>query len=399
MACRFRFVALSGAALVLVVTMACGDKNPVGPTPPPSTCTYTVSPATAQADAAGQSLTVRVDTAPSCNWTARTGAGWATVSPASGSGPADVVVTVAANDAFAERTVTVTIADKDVSVRQRAKAAPAPVCSYALESGSSTFGAEGGRGRVAVKTEAGCAWTARSESPWITLRVTSGKGPGEIEYDVASYDGIDQRSTAIVVEQASFPVRQDPPSPASCSYSVDPTSTTLHWHGATGDGFETRLTTSARCSWTAAAGASWIELLTPASGTGSAAMRLRIASYTEQQTRRAPLEIRWPASSAGQNVWITQEGCYYAIGATTDTVPAAGGRRQVSVFGTPVSTDCSIGCPWTVTSNASWILVSGSGSRAGDDVLFFDVAVNTTGAPRTGTLTIAGRTLTVTQGS
>ena len=42
--------------------------------------------------------------------------------------------------------------------------------------------------------------------------------------------------------------------------------------------------------------------------------------------------------------------------------------------------------------------MAGSSSRAGDDDLFFDVDPNLTGAARTGTLTIAGRTLTVTQG-
>ena len=142
-----------------------------------------------------------------------------------------------------------------------------------------------------------------------------------------------------------------------------------------------------------------MELLTAPGGAGSATMRVRVGAYTEQQTRRAPLELRWPAATAGQNVWITQEGCAYAISITSDSVPAAGGRRRVSVFGTPVSVDCAIGCPWTVTANASWIHVPGSTSRAGDDDLFFDVDPNTTGAPRSGTLTIAGRTLVVNQGS
>jgi hypothetical protein len=399
MALRLRFTAaLVGVAAIYLVASACGgNKNPIEPTPPPSTCTYTLSAAVVQADAAGQSISVRIETAAACTWTARAAASWVTLSPTSGSGPADIVMTVAANDATVERSMTVTIADRELTLRQRAKAAPS--CAYALESGSSTFGPEGGRGRVSVKTEGGCAWTARSESPWITLRVSSGIGPGEIEYDVAPYDGTAQRQTAITVEGASFPVRQDPPPPASCSYNVDPTSTSLHWHGSVGDGFETRLTTGANCSWTAAPGASWIELLTPASGSGSAAMRVRINAYTGQTTRQAPLEIRWPAATAGQNVWITQEGCYYAISLTSDNVPAAGGRRRVSVFGTPVTVNCSIGCPWTVAANAPWIHIPGSTSRAGDDDVFFDVDPNTTGAPRTGTLTIAGRVLTVVQGS
>lgn len=387
--------ALSCVASVFLVAAACGgSKNPLTPTPP---CTYTLSPGSVQATAAGQSTSVRLDAGASCAWTASVSSNWVTVNPASGAGPADIVITVAANDGSLERSTIVTIADRELAVRQQGKSTP--VCSYALESGSSTFGPEGGQGRVSVRTDAGCAWTARSESSWLTLRVASGTGPGDIEYDVAPYNGTAQREAAIVVEQASFPVRQDPPVATSCSYGVEPTSTSLHWHGSVGDGLEVRLTTAAQCPWTAAAGASWIELVTAPGGAGSATVRVRVPAYVEQQTRRAPLEIRWPAATAGQNVWITQEGCYYAISITSDNVPAAGGRRRVSVFGTPVSVDCAIGCPWTVTANASWIRVPGSASRAGDDDVFFDVDPNTTGAPRSGTLTIAGRTLVVNQGS
>lgn len=388
---------LSCAAAMFLIASACGDKNPLTPTPPPSTCTYALSAAAVQAAAGGQAISVHLDTGASCAWTARAASSWATINPPSGSGPADLVITVAPNDASAERSMTVTVGDRELTIRQQGKSSTA--CSYALESGSSTFGAEGGKGRVSVRTAAGCAWTARSESPWIILRVGSGTGPGDIEYEVAPYDGTAQRQAAIVVEQASFPIRQDPPVATTCSYNVEPTSTSLHWHGSVGDGLDVRLTTAAQCAWTAAAGAPWIELLTAPGGTGPAVMRVRVAAYTDEQTRRAPLEIRWPAATAGQNVWIAQEGCYYAISITADTVPAAGGRRRVSVFGTPVSVDCSIGCPWTVTANASWIHVPGSTSRAGDDDVCFDVDPNTTGAPRTGTLTIAGRTLVVSQGA
>ena len=53
----------------------------------------------------------------------------------------------------------------------------------------------------------------------------------------------------------------------------------------------------------------------------------------------------------------------------------------------------SIGA-WTATANASWLHTSSSGSSNGLAVFTFDA---NTGATRTGTLTIAGATLTVTQ--
>lgn len=389
-----RFAAACLAAAALIVAACGGTKNPVAPET--VTCAYALSVTTASVPAGGQAITVHVETTASCAWSARTQFGWMALSATSGSGAADIVMTVAPNDTVDERSGAVTIADKDISVRQAGRA-PAP-CTYALESATPIFDAQGGKGRVAVQTSPGCAWTAQASAGWIMLRVASGTGPGDIEYEVVPYDGTGQRDARIVVDQASFTVRQNPPAATLCTYAVDPASEGLHWHGAVGDGFEIRVTTGASCSWTIAAGAPWIELITADAGTGSTVVRARVGAYTQEVTRSAPLMIRWPTETAGQNVWVSQEGCYYGMSPTVDSVAAAGGRRRVTVFGTPVSTSCTIGCPWDVQTNASWIHIVGATSRTGDDDVSYDVDVNTTGASRVGTLTIAGRTLTVTQG-
>src|SRR4051812_21418260 len=384
----------SGALALALVAVACAGRSPITPSPP-ATCTFALSVTSAQVPAGGVAMTVHVDTAASCAWTVRSASAWIAPNASSGTGPADVVLTVAANEGTAERNSTVTIAHTDLAVRQAGRSIGP--CTFSLQSASSTFGPEGGRGRLSVVTGAGCPWTAAAQAGWISLRTASGTGPAEIEYDVAAFDGSPQRETRIVVADASFTVRQDPPVLGACAYSVDPTSTVLHWHGAVGDGFDVRLTTASHCTWTAASGASWIELLTAGAGAGSTTVRTRVGAYTAETTRSAPLMVRWPTATAGQNVIITQEGCRYAVSITSDAVPSAGGRRRVGVFGTPVSVSCSIGCPWTVASNSPWIHVPGVATRAGDDDVFFDVDANATGAERIGTLTIAGFTLTITQ--
>ncbi|MPZ21646.1 MAG: hypothetical protein GEV06_27710 [Luteitalea sp.] len=55
------------------------------------------------------------------------------------------------------------------------------------------------------------------------------------------------------------------------------------------------------------------------------------------------------------------------------------------------------GCQWRVTSNAGWLTIVGDGSGTGNGVITFRVAINLGLTSRTGTLTIAGRTFTVTQ--
>lgn len=62
-----------------------------------------------------------------------------------------------------------------------------------------------------------------------------------------------------------------------------------------------------------------------------------------------------------------------------------------------VSVSVGGGCGWTATSNASWLRVTLSSSGSGNGTVLYYVSANTSTSSRTGTLTIAGRTFTVTQ--
>ena len=87
--------------------------------------------------------------------------------------------------------------------------------------------------------------------------------------------------------------------------------------------------------------------------------------------------------------WTLALGCTYALSASAATIAQAGGTGMASV--TPSSSTCG----WTATSNASWITVTAGGSGTGTGTVTYSVAANS-GPTRTGTLTIAGATLTVT---
>jgi hypothetical protein len=96
---------------------------------------------------------------------------------------------------------------------------------------------------------------------------------------------------------------------------------------------------------------------------------------------------------AGRTYTVTQAantGCNYSINPTSQSIAPGGGTATVALT---VGTNCY----WTATSAVGWITLSewGAGSRT----LNFTVAPNTSGSTRTGTLTIGGRTHTVTQAS
>ena len=71
---------------------------------------------------------------------------------------------------------------------------------------------------------------------------------------------------------------------------------------------------------------------------------------------------------------------------------AAGGGA-----GTAIGVTATSGCSWTAASNAPWITGVTPASGTGNGNVNFTIAANPIGAPRTGTLTVAGQTFTVSQ--
>ena len=87
--------------------------------------------------------------------------------------------------------------------------APSVVCSYAITPRRAVFRAAGGNGSVAVTAPPGCAWTATSNVPWITLTGTvGGSGNGPQTYSVAPYTGRLRRVGTLTVGGQTFTVTQ-----------------------------------------------------------------------------------------------------------------------------------------------------------------------------------------------
>jgi hypothetical protein len=70
--------------------------------------------------------------------------------------------------------------------------------------------------------------------------------------------------------------------------------------------------------------------------------------------------------------------------------PASGGNGSIQVR-------APAGCAWTAVSNRSWIVIRGSASKSGNGVAKYSVAPYTGTTNRTGTITIAGLRVSVTQ--
>jgi hypothetical protein len=82
--------------------------------------------------------------------------------------------------------------------------------------------------------------------------------------------------------------------------------------------------------------------------------------------------------------------CSYSINPLSKSFTLNGGEDSVNVA-------APNGCAWTATSNAAWITITSPTSCIGNDIVTYAVRENYATSPRTGTLTIAGQTVTVTQ--
>lgn len=82
--------------------------------------------------------------------------------------------------------------------------------------------------------------------------------------------------------------------------------------------------------------------------------------------------------------------CAYTISPTTKSFPYTGGSDRVTITTTAA-------CAWTARSNVSWITITTATSGTGSGAISYTVAANTLTTSRTGTITVAGKTFTVTQ--
>jgi len=87
-----------------------------------------------------------------------------------------------------------------------------------------------------------------------------------------------------------------------------------------------------------------------------------------------------------------QAQCSYSVSPMTVSVPSTGSAGSILVI-------TGSSCAWTAVSSVSWITITSNASAMGLASSNYTVAANPAGGTRVGTLTVAGRTVTVTQGA
>jgi len=294
-------------------------------------------------------------------------------------------------------------------------------CGVSVTNDSAKVPASGGTGTLVVSTARECAWSAHADGNWITLTATEGQGPTTLTFAVAPNVQASERQGAVIIADQKISIVQQA---APCRYEVTPPRQAI---GSSGGDVAFTVSAAAGCTWSAKSNAPWIETVSPASGSGTATVRVHVAENTAEARSGS-------ATIAGSAVTIDQAGvtfppptppppasptppapappapppteppqpappppaplppaptCTFAVSPKTQ-VAGPDGEDVVASVKAPA------GCAWTAASSASWITVRAGASGTGDGSVRLAVASNS-GTARTGTATIAGQQLTIEQ--
>ncbi len=283
-------------------------------------------------------------------------------------------------------------------------------CGVTLKVSTSSITSAGGSGTISLATARECEWTLRAESDWLTFSVpTTGQGPADLAFSAQPNRSTSSRAVAVSVADQRATISQEA---ATCPWNVSPSEVVM---SPAGGDRTVRLSTEDFCSWAVTSRESWVAVASASNGKGSADILLRIGR-NDGAERTANIEV------PGGTVAIRQrEGtspppavpppadvptpptpvpptppppvpCTFQVAPTEFT--------NVLFSGSPLQVDVATqaGCTWSANSNATWVAISSGTNGTGSGRVALSVAENT-GAARSATLVIAGRTVTVNQQS
>ena len=342
-------------------------------------CSYTLSATTASYTSSGGSGSIGVTAPGGCGWTATSNAGWITItSGSSGTGSGTVSYTVAANASSGTLTGTVTIAGQTLTVTESGVS-----CSYTLSASSQAAASGGGSYSVNVTAPGGCAWTVSNTNSWITITAgTGGTGNGTVGYSVVANNTGARRTGMIVIGGQDYMVSQ---ASSPCTYTL---SATTIIYPSTGGSGSVNIAAGGGCAWTAGTTNSWITITGGSSGTGTGTVSYSVSADGSSVGRAGSIVI------GGQTLTVIEAGasCTYSLSAGGMAAGSGGGSYSVDV----VAPD---GCGWSANNTNSWITITSGSGGSGDGTVGFSVAANSSGATRSGVITIGGQSYTVTQTS
>ena len=388
---------LTATLALLVWGAGCGGSSSTQSTAPTSVdrCSVSLASSAPQVPAEGGTGTLNLTINRECAWSARAGAEWvAFTSPTSGQGSASLAFTVAPNPAGTARQAVLSVNEGRSDVLQAA----AP-CRFTLDTGGGGFPASGGTARVGVNTQDGCTWNAQSGAPW--LQVGSGTaivGSATVTITVAANAG-PARTGAVTLGGAVWTAAQDaagpigvpePPvagAPPTPTPSPQPTPTP----GPTTPGSPVPTPAPTPTPTPTPGPGQPTPAPSPAPPTPpSPGDPTPPPTPTPTPTPTPPPTPPTPPTPTPPPTEPPPAACTFEVKPPTITAPAGGASEQIAVDAS--RSDCA----WTAQTEASWLVLDAAGGL-GDGAVALRVDANTASTPRSATVTLATKVVSVTQ--
>ena len=161
-----------------------------------------------------------------------------------------------------------------------------------------------------------------------------------------------------------------------------PNSSTVQ---ASGGIIATSLSLPAYVNWTATSNATWLKLNSSSNGTGTSMLSFSVDSNPTVYSRSGAVSI------AGTSFSVNQTGLNASVSPLSFIIPREGGSGTVGV-------NAESNGQWQAVSDSPWLTVATGQSGAGiGNCLFVVDPFSSTTASRSGTLSVAGKKVVITQ--
>ena len=253
-------------------------------------------------------------------------------------------------------------------------------CTFSLGSASQNVAAAGGSGTISVTAPGGCSWTAASGAGWVTVAPPNGSGAGTVSFTVAANATTTARTATLTIGGQTFTV-----TPGRGELCVQPGERVTERGGG-----------RRAVAWSRD-GAGRLHLdggERGGLGDGDASERQRRGDGHLHGGRECDDDVG--ADGDADHRWAGLHGDAGRGELSRCSLSGTVVRVGPAAASTSLDVTTPAGCGWAAASKVSWVTVT-PGNGKGAAKVSVAVAANDTPSARTGSLTIAGTTVTVNQ--
>ena len=345
----------------------------------------TVSPTSVEYEHQGGMGEVEIGVSGRFAWDARPNVDWLSVSPTHGVGSGKVTYQVAPYNEVATRSGTLTVGDKTVTVFQYGRRMKLSSYSTSCDYYAHVI-------PLTVNALAVTEWSAEPNASWISVVDSDNgrnrRGGSSLSLAVGENPSYLSRTGTVTIGTETFTITQE--GRTALEFSINPSETEASVNGANGI---VSVFATPDLPWTAKSGANWLTIMNGfSSGAGHGNVVYTASPNTKLYVRTGTITVTPPEGTglAAKTHTVTQPAAVSSLSLYGYEFAAAGESVAVEVT---VGSDVE----WDIQNANGWITVQGATSRVGPGTVTIAAEANDTVYPQSGTLTIAGKTFSVSQ--